>query len=231
MRQVSAAGHTQGPTRSLRRWISEASPNVQPGPHLPPGDSLQAGLGESGGHRAWLCSRGLALGSCPVWWWLDVEEGRLLSGRQGWLQAQPTGPTPWLGALSPIPPPLPNRCPGPTPSQGGPHPGQNWAAGPMLAPTSHPVALQRASLWEVAVGGREDAVRALPTRITSPEVRVTVGGDGDRVSVRVREPGSSPPGGPSCTAEGAITRTAGGRSESKWGEQLCYLEALGGPGG
>lgn len=42
--------------------------------------------------------------------------------------------------------------------------------------TSHPVPLQRASLWEVPVRGREDAVRALPAGVASPEVRVTVGG-------------------------------------------------------
>lgn len=42
--------------------------------------------------------------------------------------------------------------------------------------TSHPVPLQRASLREVPVRGREDAVRALPAGVAPPEVGVTVGG-------------------------------------------------------
>lgn len=72
--------------------------------------------------------------------------------------------------------------------------------------TSHTVPLQRAGLGEVPMRAGEDTVRALPARVTSSEVGVTVGeqrqGQGDTVLPSLER-------GLSRTAEGAITR--GGR--------------------
>lgn len=59
-------GAPEAPHLALKPHQEEA------GPRLPPKDLLQAGLAVSGGHQAWLCSQGRALGSCPVWRKLDM---------------------------------------------------------------------------------------------------------------------------------------------------------------
>lgn len=90
------------PAPKLKRL--QAGPKVtdqKAGPQLPPADLLRAGLAVSGGHQAWLCSQGTALGSCPVWKRLVWHGGRteVTDTRMG-VTSSPhpglrPGPEPW----------------------------------------------------------------------------------------------------------------------------------------
>lgn len=119
------------PAPKLKRL--QAGPKVtdqEAGPQLPPADLLRAGLAVSGGHRAWLCSQGTALGSCPVWKRLVWHGGRR--------EVTDT----WMGVTSS---PHPGLKPGPEPqssdmlhAQPRPHPTPEDVSVPALSRLSRP---------------------------------------------------------------------------------------------